>query len=284
MCASTAYVKNNLTNYLPMTGGTVTGDVNINGNSVVGGIIVTGNARARQWYTTDTTNGYYYLTIGVDDWDLGSRIQLMTADSPNDPSVIALTAGTNQLQIRKDSFIAGGRHIVRSVNGVGAGTDGNVVLSSGVPTGTILPFCGTSAPSGCLSCNGGAISRKSYSALFKLIGTAYGAGNGSTTFNLPNMHHRFLEGTTTTSEVNTYVSAGLPNITGFYHAFGNNDSVNECRGAFANDGYTLNVGVVTGYIMGGVRYYFLASRSNATFGNSESVQPNSTRIIFIIRF
>ena len=76
----------------------------------------------------------------------------------------------------------------------------------------------------------------------------------------------------------------FPNITGFFHAFGNNDSINGCRGAFANEGYALNIGVIDGSSMGGVGYSINASRYNATFGNSESVQPPSIRINFIVKY
>lgn len=53
------------------------------------------------------------------------------------------------------------------------------------PTGSYLEFAGTSAPTGFLACNGAAVSRTTYAALFAVVGTTYGAGNGSTTFNLP---------------------------------------------------------------------------------------------------
>lgn len=55
-----------------------------------------------------------------------------------------------------------------------------------IPVGVIQTYAGTSAPSGWLLCDGSAVSRSTYSALFTLIGTSYGVGNGSTTFNLPN--------------------------------------------------------------------------------------------------
>lgn len=51
-------------------------------------------------------------------------------------------------------------------------------------------YAGSSAPNGYLLCDGTAISRTTYSALFAVIGTTYGAGNGSTTFNLPDMRGR----------------------------------------------------------------------------------------------
>lgn len=58
---------------------------------------------------------------------------------------------------------------------------------SGVPTGSIVPFAGSTAPEGYLLCDGSAISRTTYSALFSVIGTTYGEGDGNTTFNIPDL-------------------------------------------------------------------------------------------------
>jgi microcystin-dependent protein len=55
------------------------------------------------------------------------------------------------------------------------------------PTGVILPYGGSSAPNGYLMCDGSPVSRTTYAALFSVIGTTYGAGDGSTTFNVPDM-------------------------------------------------------------------------------------------------
>ncbi len=67
-------------------------------------------------------------------------------------------------------------------------------ISSGVPTGAILPFGGTSAPAGYLICNGAAVSRSVYLDLFAVIGTAFGGGDGRTTFNIPDLRGLFLRG------------------------------------------------------------------------------------------
>lgn len=63
-----------------------------------------------------------------------------------------------------------------------------------VPTGTILMYAANSAPAGFLICDGSAVSRTTYARLFALIGVTYGAGNGSTTFNLPNFLGIFPRG------------------------------------------------------------------------------------------
>ena len=75
-----------------------------------------------------------------------------------------------------------------------------VSTSSDAPIGTITPFAGSTIPDGYLTCDGTAISRTTYSDLFAVIGTTYGSGDGSTTFNLPNLKGRVpvgLDGTQT---------------------------------------------------------------------------------------
>jgi microcystin-dependent protein len=56
-----------------------------------------------------------------------------------------------------------------------------------VPSGALMPFAGGGAPSGWLICDGSAVSRTTYSSLYAAIGATYGSGNGSTTFNVPDM-------------------------------------------------------------------------------------------------
>jgi microcystin-dependent protein len=59
-----------------------------------------------------------------------------------------------------------------------------------VPTGCIMQFAGSSIPNGWLACNGSAVNRSTYITLFGVIGTTYGVGDGSTTFNLPDLKGR----------------------------------------------------------------------------------------------
>lgn len=63
-----------------------------------------------------------------------------------------------------------------------------------VPPGTLFPYAGTIEPSGFLFCSGNAVSRTTYSTLFAAIGTTYGSGDGSTTFNLPDLRGRVIAG------------------------------------------------------------------------------------------
>jgi len=63
-----------------------------------------------------------------------------------------------------------------------------------LPAGVILPFAGSTIPSNCLHCNGAAILRADYELLFQAIGTTWGVGNGTSTFNVPDLRDRALYG------------------------------------------------------------------------------------------
>jgi hypothetical protein len=110
--------------------------------------------------------------------------------------------------------------------------------------------------------------------LFDAIGTTYGAGDGSTTFNLPNYSDgKFPEGSTVAGVVK---QAGLPNIT------------SEFRGAgYSTDGAiyadTRDNGFASGTAVGMYVKYFDASRSSSIYGNSTTVQPYSLTTRFIIK-
>jgi microcystin-dependent protein len=60
----------------------------------------------------------------------------------------------------------------------------------GIPTATIVPWSASSIPTGFLECNGQAVSRSTYSALFAIVGTTYGAGDGSSTFLVPDLQEK----------------------------------------------------------------------------------------------
>jgi microcystin-dependent protein len=100
-----------------------------------------------------------------------------------------------------------------------------------VPAGAIMPFAMSTAPSGWLAADGAAVSRSTYSALFAAVGTTHGAGNGSTTFNLPDLRGIFVRGTgSQTYGGNTYTGTlGVKSVDTFEshsHPFSGSLSVN----------------------------------------------------------
>ncbi len=84
----------------------------------------------------------------------------------------------------------------------------------GTATGTIVPWSSASVPTGFLECDGAAVSRSTYSALFAVVGTTYGAGDGGSTFNLPNLADNVAMGKSgtkalaSTGGANTVASSG----------------------------------------------------------------------------
>lgn len=152
-------------------------------------------------------------------------------------------------------------------------------LSALIPPGTIIHYAGRTVPSGWLICNGANVSRTDYAALFAAIGTIYGAGNGSTTFGLPNLNGRFFEGTTYTGSVGTYHSAGLPNISGNVNVANGWGSIADA-GALYREGTTQAPG---GGAANGTYVYLVASRSSSVFGSSSTVQPPSVGLLPCIK-
>ena len=92
------------------------------------------------------------------------------------------TSATNELQTLS---LAGNTLSISNGNSVNLGV---------IPSGCIMSFAGVATPGGWLICDGSAVSRTTYSNLYASIGNAYGSGDGSTTFNLPDMRGRFLRG------------------------------------------------------------------------------------------
>ena len=122
-----------------------------------------------------------------------------------------------------------------------------------LPTGTINMWPTASAPTGYLLCAGSAVSRTTYAALFAVISTTFGVGDGSTTFNLPNYTNRMPYGTTvgtTGGTADAVVVSHTHTITdpGHLHSNGsvNADSANYSGGGFQRQDVTNTGSAVTG--------------------------------------
>lgn len=159
-------------------------------------------------------------------------------------------------------------------------------LNQSRPVGSYILFAGKTLPTGYLLCNGAAVSRTTYSALFAVIGTTYGAGNGSTTFNLPNLDGRVLQGTNTLSQVGTKLESGLPNITGHWWSYTYINTATSANGAIHSQISNANTGFLdeqTGENTY-VNPHFDASWSNSTYGANSKVQNPAIRALVAIRY
>lgn len=154
-----------------------------------------------------------------------------------------------------------------------------------VAVGTVISFAGKTIPDGYLLCNGAAVSRSEYANLFQVIGITFGAGNGSTTFNLPNLDSRFVEGTVRANNVGTKKSAGLPNITGKVKLGNYPLLTSEHKGAFFGTDY----GTADRHGQDSIHnvpttFSIDASRSSAVYGMSSTVQPESLCLLHCIKY
>lgn len=151
-----------------------------------------------------------------------------------------------------------------------------------VPIGSVIFYLGTTIPDGYLLCNGASLSRTEYPELFEVLGTKCGAVD-SAHFTLPDTHHRFLEGTTSVSEVGQYIAAGLPNITGqLFDIHGG-----TWLGGNGSFSYTKNGSLPIQNTEGSFCYgnfTFDASKSSSLFGASTTNQVSSLRGYWLIRF
>lgn len=150
--------------------------------------------------------------------------------------------------------------------------------SYSVPIGCIIPFSGNTIPVGFLLCDGSEVSKITYADLYKVIADIYGVATDTSKFKLPDLRDKFVQGAN--GNLGTSKEAGLPNITGkFYH---DTNAKAGLSGAFTyestgrqnlmNDTPT-NSGLIT----------FDASKSNPIYGNSNTVQPPSVCLAFIIK-
>ena len=109
-----------------------------------------------------------------------------------------LTATTAELNITDGLTVTTAElnHVDGVTSGIQAQLDAltAALANSGAPTGLVSYFANTSAPTGYIECNGSAVSRSTYSALFAAIGVTHGSGNGTTTFNVPDLRGEFIRG------------------------------------------------------------------------------------------
>ena len=162
---------------------------------------------------------------------------------------------------------------------------------TGAPPGTIIDFAGASAPAGYLACDGTAVSRDTYAGLFAAIGTAWGAGDGSTTFNLPNLQGRFRWGaggnlsvgnvggetevvlTTSQMPVHSHSDGSLATTSGGSHSHGSGTYAAASAGSHVHGNRQY-----AGGDSGGAEYDVAKQRRNSTtyaIQNTESAGSHS---------
>lgn len=175
-------------------------------------------------------------------------------------------------------------------------------LAAGVPVGTILTFGASTPPSGFLECNGSAISRSTYASLFSILSTTHGAGDGSSTFNLPDLRGQFVRGwdnsagvdasrvfgstqtdqnknhTHTTDSVT--LTGGIRKISEGFGAGG------SATGVFTktSDGNNTITGSSSTSPVGGVDFDGTHSHTISSSGGGTEARPKNVALMYIIKF
>jgi microcystin-dependent protein len=156
---------------------------------------LSGNASTASKLATART-----ITLGGDlsgsvsfDGSANATLTAAVADDSHNHTI----ANIDNLQTALDGKQAAGSYAPASGISPSAITGTAVITTDSrlVPAGAIMPFAMSTAPSGWLAADGAEVSRSTYLALFSAIGTTHGAGNGSTTFNLPDLSGIFVRGT-----------------------------------------------------------------------------------------
>lgn len=167
--------------------------------------------------------------------------------------------------------------------------DLKLAIQNPSPTGMVALWDDTNIPEGWLLCNGAAVSRSTYAALFAKLGTRHGAGDGSTTFNLPDMRDRYPIGVGTNA-LGTAIAEQLPNVKGDFNlaTYGISSYMEAALplgGAFsATSGYLSQaISYVGSSSPNGCSFSFDASRSNSVYTDSGKVYPASIALNFIIK-
>nr|DAJ86641.1 MAG TPA: tail fiber protein [Caudoviricetes sp.] len=155
-----------------------------------------------------------------------------------------------------------------------------------LPAGFVAAWPGNTPPDGWLVCNGSAVSRTTYADLFAAIGTTFGAGDGSTTFKLPDYQGDFLRGylSGTSSAIGTRQAEGLPNISGYISYLLMGEDGQKSDGALSA---TLQVGnrlTNAGTGSAWKQLNFSAKNSNAIYGANSHVTPRNNAVKWCIKY
>lgn len=163
-----------------------------------------------------------------------------------------------------------------------------ITFETALPVGVMMFYGSTSVPSGWLECNGQAISRTTYAALFAVIGTTFGVGDGSTTFNIPDLRGRTLQGDGTgdASDATAHTIADKDGTE--KHALSvaelASHSHGHTHGSGGADGFVEQNGVGAEGFGGGGNAYVVSSttQSDATTAGSgtahNNIQPTLTAV------
>lgn len=151
------------------------------------------------------------------------------------------------------------------------------VNNPSVSTGTVVPLGGTTVPTGWLECDGSAVSRTTYANLFTAIGTTYGVGDGSTTFNLPDLRGEFIRGWDNgkgTDSGRTFGSSQTDAFQAHKHTYTTPQNYDDLVGGSGSSARISSTGQTTGYAADG---------ANGTPRTASETRPRNIALMYCIK-
>ena len=257
----------------------------------------------------NAANGFYDLSFAVYDANAGDNL----IAGPITNAAVAVSNGlfTVTLDFGPGVFTGTNYWVEMAVSPIGTGTFSTLVprqqltpapyamslvspqATALCPPGSVMAYMGTTAPPGWFLCDGSAVSRTNYPALWAVIGTTSGAGDGSTTFNLPDMRALFLRGASgsrsdafadpdaNTSRTSIFTGGNTGNAVGSYQA--------DQFGSHSHPQYvTTNPGYGTGIRMdwngdGGTYGAYPQGIDTGSAGGHET-RPKNVYVNYIIKY
>lgn len=253
-----------------------------------------GNLLSQFYFFTQNGGSYTFdsnVSTAIGGYPLGARLWYVGADGAQ---VLRSTKANNTDNFNNDSSYIGTSWIPDTVTTAYVQTEIANALQQAHVVGDIKASLKTINHNGWLLCNGQAVSRTTYSALFSLIGTNFGSGNGSTTFNVPDYRGKFLRGLggNSSAYMHTTQAEGLPNISGtfaardgFLSASPRSVNFNSASGAFSLNAEERSYGTYDSQrtVSGGKSVSFSANKSNAIYGASSHVTPVNMAVNYFIK-
>ncbi|MBP3765976.1 MAG: tail fiber protein [Bacilli bacterium] len=155
--------------------------------------------------------------------------------------------------------------------------------ASSIPVGTVISYTTSTVPEGYLECNGQEVSRTEYAALFEKIGTTYGAGDGSTTFKVPDLRGEFIRGAGTNSRTTQGSGAAVgTHQDGTVHDFYFNNTGSVYGGGV--NGSTINTADKTQNSWTNSWHPSSGGVASGASGGRGTSRPTNTSLLFCIKY
>ena len=215
--------------------------------------------------STDMSTDYFTLNQTTGLWEIKSSVNLA-----GNPTTTTPETSDNSTKIATTAF-------VKSV----------VLGASTILPGTILLWGGKTVPNGYLHCDGSAVSRTTYADLYNAIGTTWGIGNGSTTFNIPYFLSKRAPLGSSLNEAGQYNSGSVPKIIGSFTvdglAYGQENVYSS--GAFSTTSAPHNGSPSKTYSNSNLILNFDASNCSGVYNRTDnSVIPDGNTCVYIIKY